>query len=348
MHLAVDAGNSKTAALVCHSDGRVAGTGRSGCGDIYGVARAADAVAAVLDAVSQAMAASGARPGMLKTSAFRLAGVDWPEDLAFWQHALARELPQLDHVSVRNDGFAPIRCCELSGIAVAIVVGTGHAIAGRGPGGTEWALSFWANDRLGAGGLGDEALRAACRHDLGLGEPTTLTSALLGAYGQHTIEGVLHLFTRRDGRHPWQDKGRVARHVLSAAQAGDPVARDIIDRHASQLAEYARAAAAKAGFSPARDTVPVILAGSVLTAGQSPLRDALVRELARQMPLSRPAVSALPPVAGAALDAIAEAGIPLTDETAAALRDSLPAGERLQTSAHGPPPAESQLFPELT
>jgi N-acetylglucosamine kinase-like BadF-type ATPase len=331
MHLGVDAGNSKTAALVCRSDGRVVGAGRSGCGDIYGVTRAAEAVTAVLAAVGQAIAAGGARPEMIQTSAFRLAGVDWPEDLAFWAHTLARELPELGHVSILNDGFAPIRCGAPSGIGVAIVVGTGHAIAGRGPAGAEWALSWWAHDRLGAAGLGHEALRAACRQDLGLGPPTALTRALLATYQHDTIEGVLHAFTCREGPRPWQDKGHVAREVLAAAGAGDPVASDIVDRHANRLAEHARLTATKAGFNPTRDTVPVILAGSVLTAGHSPMTTALSRELAHHMPRCHPTVSTMPPVAGAALDAIAEAGTPLTDDTLAALKDSLPTEELLRT-----------------
>lgn len=331
MHLGVDAGNSKTAALVCRSDGRVAGAGRSNCGDIYGVARAADAIVAVLEAVRQAMAASGIRSDMITTAAFRLAGVDWPEDLALWNHTLAREMPELGCVSVLNDGFAPIRCGEPSGIAVAIVVGTGLAIAGRGPSGAEWALSWWANDRLGAAGLGHEALRAACLQDLGLGPPTVLTRALLATYQQDTIEGVLHAFTRREGPRPWQDKGRMAREVLAAARAGDSVASDIVDGHAIRLAEYAHVTATKAGFNPARDMVPVILAGSVLTASHSPMATALSRELARRMPLCRTVVSDMPPVAGAALDAIAEAGRSLSDDTLAALKDSLPAEELLRT-----------------
>jgi N-acetylglucosamine kinase-like BadF-type ATPase len=335
MHLGVDAGNSKTAALVCRGDGRVAGAGRSGCGDIYGVSRVSDAVTAVLDAVRQAMAAAVVRPEVIETAAFRIAGVDWPEDQAFWKHALARQLPELGHVSVLNDGFAPIRCGAPSGVAVAIVVGTGHAIAGRGRGGAEWALSWWANDRLGAAGLGYEALRAACREDLCLGPPTVLTRALLTTYQQDTVEGVLHAFTRREGRRPWQDNGHVAREVLAAADAGDQVARDIIDRHANRLAEYARITASRAGFIPARDAVPVILAGSVLTAENSPMTTSLSRELAGQMPRCRPSVPTMPPVAGAALDAIAEAGTPITDETLAALKDSLPAEEFLRTSVLG-------------
>jgi N-acetylglucosamine kinase-like BadF-type ATPase len=331
MHLGVDAGNSKTAALLCCNDGRVIGTGRSGCGDIYGVTRAADAVAAVLDATHHALAAAGIAPRAVKTAAFRLAGIDWPEDIAFWEQVLTSELPELKHPSLLNDGFAPIRCGESSGIAVAVVVGTGPAVAGRGPDGREWSMSWWIQESLGAGGIGDEALRAACRHELGIGPATTLTDALPTIYQQHSVEAVLHSFTRRDNRRGWQDKGQAARTVLASAKAGDPVANAIITRHAQRFAEYARATATHVGFDPQHDTVPIVLAGSVVTADHSPMAEALRHELACQIPQYRPVLPALPPVAGAALDAIADAGIPITDDLLATMSHSLPDQDFLRT-----------------
>lgn len=331
MHLGVDAGNSKTAALVCCSDGRVIGTGRSGSGDIYGVTRAADAVSHVLVATHHALTAAGVPLHTVKTAAFRLAGIDWPEDIAFWQQVLVSELPELRHQSLLNDGFAPIRCGEPSGIAVAIVVGTGSAIAGRGPQGREWSLSWWAQEALGATGIGDEALRAACQHTLGIGPATTLTDALPVLYNEPTVEAVLHSFTRRANGRTWQDKGRAARTVLASAEAGDPIANAIITRQAQRFATYARAAAIAAGFDPEHDTLPVVLAGSVVTADRSPMAEALRRELACQMPRCRPVLATLPPVAGAALDAIAEAGVPITRDLLATMTRTLREQDFLQT-----------------
>jgi N-acetylglucosamine kinase-like BadF-type ATPase len=332
MHLGVDAGNSKTAALLCCSDGRVIGTGRSGPGDIYGVAQTADAVTAVLAAIRYATAAAGVTPHAIQTAAFRLAGIDWPEDTAFWRQVLARELPQLKYLSILNDGFAAIRCGEPSGIGVAIVVGTGPAVAGRGPEGREWSLSWWAQEPLGAHGIGHEALRAACQHKLGIGPATTLTDALPGVYHLDSVDAVLHSFTRRDNRRRWQDKGRAARTVLAAAEAGDPVASGIITRQAQRLAVYARAATTQAGFDAEHDKVPVVLAGSVVTADHSPMEDALRHELACQVPQSRPVVPDLPPVAGATLDAIADAGVAITDDLLATMTRTLPSGTGLSPS----------------
>lgn len=63
-----------------------------------------------------------------------MAGVDWPEDAEFWPRTLRSAWPDLQQMSVLNDVFAPIRCGEPSGVAVAVTAGTGSAIAGGGRG----------------------------------------------------------------------------------------------------------------------------------------------------------------------------------------------------------------------
>ncbi len=56
-----------------------------------------------------------AAPAGIAGAAFRLAGVDWPEDCAFWDDALRRAVPPLRRRSILNDGYAAIRCGEPSG-----------------------------------------------------------------------------------------------------------------------------------------------------------------------------------------------------------------------------------------
>ena len=107
-YLGVDAGNSKTVALLADADGRVLGRGRAGVGDIYGVPDAEDAVDAVLDAVRPG-AGRRRRRGRRRA---RTPPSGWPgstghEDEAFWTAALARRLPALRRASVRNDGLRP-------------------------------------------------------------------------------------------------------------------------------------------------------------------------------------------------------------------------------------------------
>ncbi|MEO6714578.1 MAG: hypothetical protein ABIM89_14250, partial [Mycobacteriales bacterium] len=61
LYLGVDAGNTKTDALLCDEQGRVVGSGRDGMGDIYGADTPEAAVAAVRAAVLAAIEGAGVR-----------------------------------------------------------------------------------------------------------------------------------------------------------------------------------------------------------------------------------------------------------------------------------------------
>ncbi|MET9019309.1 BadF/BadG/BcrA/BcrD ATPase family protein [Actinopolymorpha sp. NPDC004070] len=342
LHLGVDAGNSKTVALVCDADGRVVGYGRSGNGDIYGAESAAAAVDAVVAAVKDALTAAGTREDDVRASAFRLAGVDWPEDHAYWMDALARRLPGLLAPSVLNDGFAAIRCGALDGAdgagggldpvgaGVAVIAGTGSAVAGRGPTGTEWSMSFWIQDAHGASGLVGSALRAVYRAELDLGPATALTSRLLAFFGATDVEALLHSFTGRETGHGWARQAAAAREVVAAAVGGDEVAAALVRDQGRHLADYARVTARRVGFAVDADGadggrgVPVVLAGPVLCAAGSPVTAALLEALGRVFPVAHPRLAILPPVSGAVLDALADAGVELVPAVYERLRVTAP------------------------
>jgi N-acetylglucosamine kinase-like BadF-type ATPase len=329
LYLGVDAGNTKTAALVTDDQGGVVGSGRAGLGDIYGAATPEDAVDVVASTVAQALNTAGAKLSDVRSAAFRLAGIDWPEDEAYWRDALARRFAPIQLASVKNDGFALLRCGNLSGVGVAVAAGTGFALAGRGPDGREFALCWWGQHYLGGAGLGDDALRAVFLAELGMGAPSKLTAALLQVYGAADAENLLHLFTRRENPFGHRERSRAARAVLQVAELGDAAASQILDRHATLLADYAMFVARKVGLverSPdedARDlsrtqptvacsTVSIVLGGSVLASDHAGLRDRLVADLARRLPRADIAVGIGPPVVGALLDALAEGGVVLS------------------------------------
>lgn len=331
MFLGVDAGNSKTVALVCDRSGQVTGAARTGNGDIYGAASADAAVDAVVTAVAGALDTARVDAGAVTAAAFRLAGVDWPEDLAYWRAALAARLPGLRAVSILNDGFASLRCGDLSGIGVAVVAGTGPAVAARGPTGREVSLGWWLQGALGATGLGDSALRAVYDAHLGVAPPTALTGALLAVYGDRDVDALLHAHTRRERPRTWLDRGRSARAVLAAAADGDAIAVAIVDRQAGRFARYARSAADQVGFTAADAPTPVILAGSVLGDPRSPLDTALRAALSTALPGAHLIRPAIPPVTGAVLDAIAEAGHHLDHHTVTRLTATAPDADFLRT-----------------
>jgi N-acetylglucosamine kinase-like BadF-type ATPase len=305
LFLGVDAGNSKTLAAVADETGRILGWARGGLGDIYGAPEPGIAVEVVLDAARRAVAGAGADLGGVRSAAFRLAGVDWLEDETLWTNALATVLPEGVPRSVKNDGFALLRCGDPDGVGVAVSIGTGAAIGARGPAGDEFVVSWWFQHYLGAAGLGSDAVRAVMLSELGLGESTALTDALVGFYGCSSVEDLLHAFTRREGALGHHDKGRAARLILATAAAGDAVAESIVASHAGRIADYVVVSAERVGLA----APTVVLGGSVVAAADSVLRLRAVSALHAAMPAATVVETRAVPILGAVLDAIAEGGV---------------------------------------
>lgn len=337
LYLGVDAGNSKTAALVSTASGEVVGAGRSGCGDIYGAPTPEEAVAEVLAAVRAALARAGADIRAVESAAFRLAGVDWPEDQGYWDTALTQHYPGvLTRRSILNDGYAAIRCGDPRGVGISVTGGTSGALAARGPGGELWDMGWWGQYPMGAMGLANEAFRAVFLAELGLGPPTALTEALLAHYGKSTVTALNHWFTRREGRASGHERNSCARVVTAVAATGDPAAVEIVRAQGRHLAEYAGVAARRTGLTRAGGPVSVVLSGSVLMAEGSPVAEALFEELPAHVPGAVLHRGSLPPVAGALLDALAEGGVALADPVVAdavleKVTGSLPPREFLAT-----------------
>ena len=330
IYLGVDAGNSKTAVLACLPSGKVAGAARAGCGDIYGAPGEAAAVAAVLGAADAALADAGASRRDVAAAAFRLAGVDWPEDWQFWDQVLSAQWPGLTR-SILNDGYAAIRCGEPSGVGVAVNAGTAAAIAARGPDGATWQMGMRGQHAMGGIGLVSEAIKAATLADLGAAPATALGQGLLDFYGLPDLTELNRWFTRRQNPADPAERPRAARVVTDAARLGDQVAIDIVREQGRRLAFYAEIAARHAGLRDAGAPIPVVLSGSILMDRDSVVAAALSAQLERLLPGADPRRAVLPPAAGAALDALAEGGVTLSPEVVARLTATLPPASFFQT-----------------
>jgi N-acetylglucosamine kinase-like BadF-type ATPase len=308
LYLGVDAGNSKTVALVAAVDGTVLGWGRAGVGDIYGGFGAEAAAAQVSRAALLALQAAGGGPADVQHAAFRLAGVDWPEDEQFWQTRIPAELDGIRSWSVKNDGFALLPFAGPARVGVSVIIGTGPAIAARGPTGEEFSPSFWIQDPLGASGLGAAGFRSVVRSHLGLQPSTYMTLGFLDTFEEPDVPALLNSFTRYADPRPRIALARASRTVLDAASTGDAAASQIVSEQAEAVAEYSRAAARAVGFDPDVDAVSVVLGGSVVTSERSEFRDATLRSLGVHVPRFRAVGTPGPPVEGALLDAFAEDG----------------------------------------
>ncbi|MEV8561589.1 BadF/BadG/BcrA/BcrD ATPase family protein [Streptomyces sp. NPDC051917] len=294
--LAIDAGNSKTDVAVVTAAGEVLATARGG-----GFRPPAVGVAAALDALAEPVGRAFADAGVTSVShvAACLANADLPVE----EEQLATALQARGWgaaVEVRNDTFAILRAGVAEPRGVAVVCGAGINCVGMRPDGRTArfpAIGRISGDWGGGWGLAEEALWFAARAEDGRGEPTALARTLPGHFGLPTMYALieaLHL------EHVGHDRRHELTPVLfTTAAEGDAVARSIVARLAEEVTVMATVALTRLDLLD--EETPVLLGGSVLTAGHALLDDGIRELLAARAPKADVHVVTASPVLGAAL-----------------------------------------------
>jgi N-acetylglucosamine kinase-like BadF-type ATPase len=322
--LGVDGGNTKTVALVATHDGSVVGAARAGPGDIYGAGGPEAALPELERATKAALAEASASAEKVDAAVFCLAGADWPEDYEFLRTELSRILG-IPRLEVLNDALGALRAGTSDGVGVAVVCGTGGCIGARSPEGKAWHSSFWA-PKTGGWAIGNHALDAVYRAELGVGPATALTEAALEVFAASSVEELLHSFTRRGGRRRF-DSSLLAPAVLREASRGEPIAREIIVDQGRLLGDTGAAAARIVGL--AGRPYPLVLLGGVLRGeGAGLLRD----EIVARVPEGVPVEARFEPAAGALLAAFDAAGVEPDEER---LRETFPGPDFFASSPPG-------------
>ncbi|HZR39064.1 MAG TPA: BadF/BadG/BcrA/BcrD ATPase family protein [Ktedonobacteraceae bacterium] len=325
--LGVDGGNSKTIALVASLDGTILGAGRGGCGDIYnahpivGQTNADAALANIEFAVLNALEVAGVNASDLVTAVFSMAGADWPEDFVFLRTALAQRGFGRT-IIVQNDALSVLHARSSGATGVSVICGTGGATGARGPDGRVWHSSFWQDQVQGAGDLGQQTLNAVYRSALGIEPPTSLTQRVLDFFHQNTVEEVLHLFTNRLKRRPSQRIDHLTPLLLDEAEAGDEVARRIVQGHGTALGDYALAGARHVGIEGT--AFPLVFAGGVFRHPSSLLADTVIERVHTTSPEARPMRSRFEPIIGVLFTALEAAGVEIDDQLVERLVPTMP------------------------
>lgn len=318
--LGVDGGNTKTIALVAQLDGRLIGTGRSGCSDIYGASSPEEAVTALEQSVQSALHEAELQPESLTSAAFSLAGADWPEDFDFLRKAIEQRGFGRTALVV-NDALGALRAGSPDGLGVVVACGTGAAVGARAANGHFWHSSFWQFHH-GSHQLGVKTLEALCRAEIGIDPPTRLTAHALEILEQPSVEALLHSITAREAKVSRQTVTRLTRALLDEASAGDATAKQIVQDHGAALGDYALAAARQVGLEGAPFTL--VLAGGVLRHSSQLLADCLVERVRTKSPEVNPIYSRFEPVVGALFLALEAAGQVIDEALLARLIPTLP------------------------
>lgn len=273
--LGIDAGGSKTLALVAGVDGKLLGRARGGPGN-YNTVGFAAASAAITEAARDALFAAGAQAVQVRALCLGAAGVNRPEDGALWVEWARQAFPAARAVIV-NDAMvvlasaAPLDCCGL-----AIIAGTGSIVYGRDQQGNLARAGGWGylmGDEGSNYALGQAALRAVSRAADNR-EPATLLTGLLLKHW--SLEQPNDLVGKVYGECSRKDIARLGRLVEAAADAGDLVARGILEDAGRELALAARAVANHLSLT---GELACALAGAVLTRGER-VRESFLRHTA--------------------------------------------------------------------
>lgn len=231
-YLGIDGGGSKCLASVADADGRVLGSSLAGpANPFHGVEAARQSIESAARGALEAAGLPSVSLDRLVVGA-GLAGVNLPglyRVMSEWDHPFAAFYLATD---------LRIACigAHQSDEGAIIVTGTGSCGYVR-VGGEERLIGghgFSFGDQGSGAWMGLEAIRAVLLAADELGPETRLTEDIAGELGA----SGLALVERMSGRAS-SDYARLAPLVLNAAEAGDPVARSIVEQGAEYISAMA-------------------------------------------------------------------------------------------------------------
>jgi N-acetylglucosamine kinase-like BadF-type ATPase len=305
--LGVDGGGRKTHAAVVDLDGTLLGVGQAG-GSNWEIVGLDAALAGIAEASDRALDSAGLGRGGVDAAVFGLAGLDWPADEEQMQEAL-NVLGFGGERRLVNDAFVALRAGCPQPWGVVVIAGTGTIAAGRDPAGNEYrtlGLGRVFGDFGSEFDVSELAVRAVADAHTGRGPSTMLTDLLCARSGEATTEGLLERISRADTRLRSQEVANMAPVVLEATEAGDLVARQILEEIGQALGKTAGHVATRLGMEDLEFTA--VLAGGLFRTPNRYLLDQLELGVRRTAPQASLSILSAPPVVGSVLIALELAG----------------------------------------
>lgn len=305
VYLGVDGGASKTAALVIDESGKSLGTGLAGPSNHLRVG-IETAARNIERAVNKALVAADVASREIVWAYCGIAGADHPAHRQEVVDSLEIFFPR-GNFTVDNDARIALTGAIGFGAGVVVIAGTGSVAFGRNEAGEEVRAGGWGptiGDEGSGFSIAREGLSAVLRAYDGRGPATTIRDRLHSE--MHLEPADLPRAIYAQTTHA-DDIARYAKMVFESADAGDEVARAILDGAAKELALSVLAVARRLRI--VENAFPVAYVGGVFNAGEvllAPLRAALAAE-AKKATLQPPLKT---PVEGAAQMAVRAAESP--------------------------------------
>jgi N-acetylglucosamine kinase-like BadF-type ATPase len=327
LFLGIDAGGTKTHALLADENGTALGVGHAGPGNWEGVG-VDGTYRALHEATREALAHVGAAPADVTAAAYGLAGLDWPSDED-------RLRPMTERMGVGgpqvlvNDAFAALRAGAPWG--VAIIAGTGTTCAGRNRKGETartlglgWMFDDWGSAPEVAGAC----VQAIAQAYTGHGPNTSLTACLVKLFDARDDGDLLEKLSR--GQHDFRAQVlEILQALAEEACRGDAPAVKVSWRGGRELGERATTVIRRLGMQ--EEAFDVVLAGGLFRTHNPVLLEALDETVRTVAPYAHLTSLEAPPVAGSvllAMDAVGAQVLPavrrqLVEETRRALSTSI-------------------------
>ncbi|MFC4304374.1 N-acetylglucosamine kinase [Cohnella boryungensis] len=308
----VDGGGSKTFAVVADEQGQVLGEGLSGCGN-HQIVGAREAVANMRESLQKALQQAGLEESQLSFIQFGLAGADRPFDLNRLYPEVERQF-EVRHTDIVCDTMEGLRVGSPSHTGVVLVCGSNTNAAGRNAAGQTVQIGGFNNlfgDRAGGYHLAFQAFSRAIRSWEGREPYSLLVEKVPASLGFASMEAMIESCLDDEiTEAPLQ----LSLVVHEAAREGDWLSRELLMDMGKELGLAAAAVIRKlGGFKD--QSVPVVLTGSILQSGRSPLLlEALKKEVAEVHASCTFVIPKLAPVFGSVLMAMDHLGIAVTDK----------------------------------
>lgn len=313
--LGIDAGGTKTDALLVDGSGRLLGYGRSGNGNHQTAFEAARTH--IEEACGRALQQAGVGKEDIAFAFFGLAGADREPDYRILRPMIA-SLGYERH-AIACDTMIAMRAGTNRAHGAVIIGGTGLNAAARNAQGEELqygGFGYLFGDGRGSGSaLAVEAFRTAVRSWEGRENRSILERLVPQKLGYASVQEMYDDVLDNGKRPP----NELAKLMFEAAAEGDEPAIRILEEAGREHGNAVIALILRLGMEA--EKFDVVLAGSVLTRGSSPyMTDAIKREVARVATHATVVKLAADPVIGAVMSAMDSGGYAIGSELDARLR----------------------------
>ncbi len=310
-YLGIDAGGTKTFALVGNESGKILGFGRAGAGnyEAYGIEPAKQEIQ---KAVFSALDEAGLKLSDINGIGMGIAGADIPEDYVMLEQEIFTPLFGNIPRCFRNDSMAGLRGGTKHPYGIVIACGTGCVCAGKNKEGKEarvGGISEDFGDKVSGSSIGQEGLKAVWRYRDKIIGYTKLVDKFLERSGCKDVDELFYKMYKHNLT--YLDLEPMAKLVFDSAYEGDAIACDILEWGGRYLGEMVNACARLLDMT--RDSFDVVMAGSVFKGISPVLKDAMTTVIHRECPRATPVMPVYEPVVGAFLLGM-ELDFPITEQ----------------------------------